>query len=339
MMLILLAATALTASAVYLYLIDIGISLAGLVNILRESVANPSTEPEDFRDLGTAVALLMGVLAASATIFFSIIRVWINERTASSAEGALFNDKINAAVSDLHAQRQITKWLCTGAQNGWEDDVTRRNGAIDRLLGLASEEPNAPPRIARMLSVYIKELSREYPAKTPPQTDVPKSLRAWAQKLKFTRSDMQLAVQVLGQLRKESGHTLENGEIDLTGTNLQGFYLKNLNFNNVSFKDAQLQGAVLINAQLQGAKLLSAQLQGADLCHAQLQGAKLFNAQLQGAELVNAQLQGADLIDAQFDPATTLIAARYSGAAMRVVDFQKLQSNRNNWKQHLVMPV
>ena len=239
----------------------------------------------------------------------------MNERTASAAEEALFNDKINAAVSDLHAQRQITKWLRTGAQNGWEDDVTRRNGAIDRLLGLAKEEPESAPRIARMLSVYVKELSRdtEYPAKTSPQTDDPDVLQKWAQKLTFARSDMQNAVQVLGKLRKASGLPLDDGEIDLSETNLQRFDLKSLNFENVSFKAAQLQGAELLGAQLQGANLSGAQLQGANLIH----------AQLQGANLSGAQLQGADLSDAQFDSKTTLSAARFSYAALSVTDLSE----------------
>jgi uncharacterized protein YjbI with pentapeptide repeats len=139
-----------------------------------------------------------------------------------------------------------------------------------------------------MLSVYVKELSREYKPEEPPETDDIYMLNTWARKLTVARPDMQNAVQVLGQLRKESGYTLEKGEIDLTGTNLQGFDLKNLDFNNVSFE--------------------------------------------------NAQLQGADLRSAQFDPATTLSAARFLYAALRVVDFQKHQSHRNNWKQHLAMP-
>ena len=189
------------------------------------------------------------------------------------------------------------------AQNGWEDDVTRRNGAIDRFLGLAKEEPAAAPRIARMLLVYVKELSREFKPKVPPETDNIGELRTWARNLTVERSDMQNAVQVLVQLRKESGHTLENSEIDLTGTNPQGFDLKRLNSNNVSFVNAQLQGA--------------------DLRGAQLQRANLSSAQLQWTYLDNAQLQGAYLDSAQFDPATTLSAARCSGAALRVVDFSE----------------
>lgn len=106
----LFGATTLAVSATVFYLFETGIGAAGLVKILHDSVSDPTTTPEDFRNLGPAVALFMVVLVASATNFFSIIRVWINERTASAAEESLFNDKINAVVTELHAQRQITKW-------------------------------------------------------------------------------------------------------------------------------------------------------------------------------------------------------------------------------------
>jgi hypothetical protein len=254
-----------------------GLLLFGLLTQIWEVISsiNP-TSKETILNWRLALVKLTALTATFGAVIafpFTIVRLALTREQTDTATEELFNDKIDAAVSDLHAQRQITKWDEKVAQNGWEDDVTRRNGAIDRLLGLASEEPKAAPRIARMLSVYVKELSREYPAKTPPQTDDPKLLKAWAQKLKFARSDMQNAVQVLGQLRKESGHTLDNGEIDLTGTNLQGFDLRILDFNNVSFR--------------------------------------------------NAQLQGADLFSAQFDPATTLSSARFSCAALRLVDFSE----------------
>ena len=67
------------------------------------------------------------------------------------------DDKINAAMTVSHVQRQITKWdEDNKAQNWWDDYVTRRNGSIYRLLGLAKEESESAPRIARMLSVDDK---------------------------------------------------------------------------------------------------------------------------------------------------------------------------------------
>jgi uncharacterized protein YjbI with pentapeptide repeats len=318
---------------------------------MRLAASDETATPEDLRHLGTTVALLMGVLAAAATIFFSIIRVWINERTASAAEEALFNEKINNAVNDLHAQRQITLWDEADRPTGWQDDVTRRNGAIDRLEGLAGEEPTAAPRIARMLSVYVRELSREHPAKTAPTSDNSSVLRDWAGTLTPARSDMQNAVQVLGRFKKTTGLPLNSGEIDLTGANMQGFDLRELNFDSAKMQGAQLQGANLSLAQLQGTVLSKAQLQGTDLRWANLQGAELNWAKLQGADvrwaklqranvrwvklqwadldwaklqgtdLTGAELQGADLSWAQFDASTSFNAAAFRGATVKDVDF------------------
>ena len=225
----------------------------------------------DWRFTSICLAALTATLGAVVALPFTLVRLTYVRRQTETATQALFNDKINAAVTDLHAQRQITKWDEGGkAQNGWDDDITRRNGAIDRLLGLAKEEPESAPHVARMLSVYVKELSREYPAKKLPQANDPSAIKEWARKLTFARSDMQNAVQVLGKLRKESGQPLDGGEIDLSETNLQGFDLSSLNFENVSFKAAQLQGADLEQAHfdaettLRGARFSYAGLRGVD---------------------------------------------------------------------------
>ena len=310
-----------------------GILLLGLLAQIWEiiSTAAPTADSSfEWRFAMVRLTALTATFGAVIALPFTIVRlVYMRRQTETAAETlvsdkeALFNDKINTAASDLHAQRQITKWKNGEADNGWEDDVTRRNGAIDRLLGLAKEEPESAPRIARMLSVYVKELSREYPAKAPPQTDDFILLKEWADNLTFARSDMQNAVQVLGKLREESGQPLNIWDIDLSGTNLQGFDLQFLDFENVSFIKAHLQGANLLHAQSQGANLTDVDLQGADLWDAHLQTADLWDAQLQGADCRRAGFQGADLWDAKFDSATTLRDANLSYASLRGVDFSK----------------
>lgn len=301
---------------------------------------------------GTASSLgLSGMIVAMIGAPLVVWRTSIAQDQTKTAKEALFNDKINAAVSDLHAQRQITKWDKNGkAQNGWEDDLTRRNGAIDRLAGLASEEPRSAPRIARTLSMYVKELSRKFPAKDAPETSNQKSLSEWADKLSAERSDIEHAVQVLGKLRELRGMTLDHDEIDLKRVNLQGFNLRGLNFENVSFRHAKLQGAILLCTRLRGADLGSVELQGtrlketdlreSHLAYANLQGASLRKvrllksslscAKLNGARLIHSQLEGADFTHAKlrgvylrkstFDSSTVLKGVDFSGAGFREID-------------------
>jgi hypothetical protein len=107
---------------------------------------------------GTASSLgLSGMIVAMIGAPLVVLRTSITQDQTKTAKAALLNDKINAAMTDSHVQRQITKWDKNGkAQNGWEDNLTGRNRAIDRLAGLASKEPRSAPGIARILSMYVK---------------------------------------------------------------------------------------------------------------------------------------------------------------------------------------
>lgn len=236
-------------------------------------------------------------MGATVALPFTLIRLRLTSEQTQTATESLFNDKINAATDDLHAMRQ--RW--DGTQNIWEDDIARRNAAIDRLEGLANERPDSAPRISRLLSVYVRELSREHPPIDPPDGATPEDLGDWAKNPKVQRSDMENAVQVLGRLRGILPETPDDITIDLTGANLQGFTLTKLDF--------------------QGANLFDVQMQGAHLIHVQMQGANLGFAEMQGADLFGAQMQGAILIGAQMDDHTDLTGATLQAAAVRSVDF------------------
>ena len=69
----------------------------------------------------TALTATFGAVIAFP---FTIVRLALNRQDADTATQALFNDKIDTAVSGLHAQRQITKWAEPERPTGWEDDVT-----------------------------------------------------------------------------------------------------------------------------------------------------------------------------------------------------------------------
>jgi len=280
----------------------------------------------------TKLVALTGVLGAVVALPFTLVRIGLTRQQVNTAKEALLNDKIDVAVSDLYAQRQITVKEGEAYHDIWEDDITRRNGAIDRLEGLVAEDKTLSPRVIRMLSVYVRELSRTgAKAQEGLEGD---ALRDWVRGLRVQRSDMEKAVQTLGRLpvfKDDQGRTTRP---DLTGANLQAMDLSGLDFEKAQLSGARLQGANLTRAKLQGAYLPGAQLQGADLTSAQLQGAYLPGAQLQGADLSRAQLQGADLTGAklqraylpgaQFDPDTDLRAATLRGAAVISVDFTNI---------------
>lgn len=240
------------------------------------------------------LASLTAVLGAVVALPFTLMRLNLTNTQVETAYEALTNNKMDIAVADLHAQRQITRWDGDTASNGWQDDITRRNGAIDRLLGLVEENEDLRPRVDRLLTVYLRELTREFPAEPVPEDATPEALRTWAKGLTAKRSDMENAVQVLSRLPRPDWAKGDQPLPDLQEINMQGFKLSRLF------------------------------LQHANLSEAQLQGANLSWAKLQGAHLSWAQLQGADLRWAEFDSETSLSAAMLNWAALRGVNLSNI---------------
>ncbi|AUR03922.1 putative low-complexity protein [Phaeobacter inhibens] len=255
------------------------------------------------------LAAMTATLGAVVALPFTLIRIRLTREANKTADESLFNDKINAATEDLHAMRQ--RW--DGTQNIWEDDITRRNAAIDRLEGLVKERPDTAPRVSRLLSIYVRELSREVPPKFPPEDPTIGELNHWLLSLAARRSDMENTVQVLGRMRRIKGVRAEDLTIDLRRVNLQTFDLSNLD----------LSGAILSGAYAQGANCISANLRNADLSLAKLNDAKLNGAKLEGADLFRADMARADLSWVRLDSFTNLNNANFIGALLNSVDLSE----------------
>jgi len=101
----------LGVGALVLYLYEIGAVVNVGVDRLEDAVSSAPVNPEqasaDFRNYGTGIAALLAALAAAATLIFQLIRVWINERTASTAEQGMITDRINKAVLGLGEEKVI----------------------------------------------------------------------------------------------------------------------------------------------------------------------------------------------------------------------------------------
>ncbi len=261
--------------------------------------------------LGTG-ALLVALLGAPFLIWRSIVA----QRTVDLAAETLLNDKLNAAATDLAARRQVTRAVEQDDKEviltEWQDDLVTRAATIDRLEGLANEHPEVAPRVASLLSVYVRELSREFPAGDPPDwDDNPGQADDWWIFLEPARPDMEKAAQTLGRLRRIRSVDLTRLHIDLRSANLQGFSLQALDFEKADFSYARMEGTKLWKARLRNSTLSSANLRNASLWGASLEGARLDNANLEDAKLWNAVLFGADLF------AANLHGAHMQGANLR----------------------
>ncbi|AHD09261.1 pentapeptide repeat-containing protein [Phaeobacter gallaeciensis] len=268
------------------------------------------------------LAAMTATLGAVVALPFTLIRIRLTREANKTADESLFNDKINAATEDLHAMRQ--RWDAERKQNIWEDDITRRNAAIDRLEGLVNERPDTAPRVSRLLSVYVRELSREVPPEIPPKDATPVELQNWAFELTVKRSDMENAVRVLGRLKQIEGVCPNEITIDLRQANLQKFDLGGLQFSGARLAETHMQGAGFNGAQLQETNLYYAQMQWADFHKAHMEKADLSAACMQGGHFVEAQMQEADLNFAKLHWAdlsgVNLQRADLSHAQLRLTD-------------------
>ncbi|MDK3074129.1 pentapeptide repeat-containing protein [Sedimentitalea sp. JM2-8] len=316
--------------------------LAVLWELLALAWSYPSLETakenaSDIRWHGSIMLAMLAALGALFTLLFAYIRVFTTERQtkaaerqATATEEALFNDKINSAADDLHARREIRrkKKMDDAEELGFiEDDIVRRVTAIDRLEALAQERPEEAPRIARLLCVYLRQLSKGI---GPDHEEHP-------------RADMEAAAQAIGRMKKIEGVDPDTVEIDLRMANLAGFDLRDLVFDDATLQDAEmigadLRGASFRRANLQVCKLVKAQLNHADMTdaklgYANLKRARLANARMQRAilssvdlrevDLAETGLQGALLSSIDLDNGTGLQSARLRGSAMWMFDLTR----------------
>lgn len=285
--------------AYWMYLHDIIWSVHAMVGRLCTLADAPTGEniSETLKNLAQGSAVLLSALVAAATLIFTLLRTWINERTTRATEEGLITDRINAAVASLGADKTVN-----GIEDGKEytrPNIEVRVGAILALERIAKRSPDVHIQIMEILCAYIRENTQE------------KRVRP--------REDIQLALTVIGR-RSEKAIAMEPTElINLCGTHL----------DHADLRGAQLPNAQLRGAQLNGANLLKAQLNGADLMQAQLNRAVLRGANLNKTDFFWAKLLEADLSGAEhLNKALQLSNADLRGALVTNLDFTNIPITR-----------
>ena len=262
----------------------------------------------------------------------------IQNRLVDLNDAKLFNDKLAATVESLYARRQITRIEGNEENRSvlteWEDDVLKRSAAIDRLESLVIERPVEAVRVASMLSIYARELSRQqasashirlellklvYPdddsmpleweealheLKAHPDSVELDEFKRWAENLIPWRADVEKAVQVLGRLNMHLADTSDNLKIDLRKTNLQGFDLSGLNFagadfskciaHGVDFSKSNLSGASFEEAEIGGAIFKYSACEEASFRFTKADGVVFLGAKLDNSKLDYTKIEGAD---------------------------------------------
>jgi uncharacterized protein YjbI with pentapeptide repeats len=312
----------------------------GLISYLWDILTTPPPPlAEDQRWVALTVVGLITALGGLVGAPLALIRVFTTERQTKAQEEGLITDRINNAVRNLGADKQ--------ASNGpdqtaiWVPNIEVRIGAILELERLAKAHLEVHVQIMEILCTYIRENAKAEDAKALPtllqslddlESGEPISsgsalkldhelwedfrsennyiMSEWISALANVRSDVQLALTVIGRrssqqaAREESNKGL-NFIVNLDGTNLQGADLSDLNFQSASFKAANLQSASLFGTNLRGASFDKTMMQGTNLYRAKLEYAMFYETKLENAYARGAQmnttffdqsdLKGADL--------------------------------------------
>lgn len=294
-------------------------------------------DAREFRFLLAKITALTAVLGAVVALPFTVIRLRITSEQNRHAEDSLFNEKMNAAIADLHAQRQVTIEEKGNRFNAWEDDVVRRNGAVDRLEALARERPRMVQRISDMLSVHLKELTRKHPAAPLPTEVTTNALQDWKAKVQLNRGDIEFAARALGRLEERGRGSTRLINRDLSGVNLQGCDLSGLNFRNADFTFTNLQGsncagsdfskATFTSAKLEHSKFNFANLVDADLsfseaCYSDFSCSRMQGTLLEITNLQHSNLSFCELDSAQFTE-TDMTGANFDDAELTNVNISQ----------------
>ncbi|MDG1458571.1 MAG: hypothetical protein P8Q92_11955, partial [Pseudoprimorskyibacter sp.] len=159
------------------YIAEIAWALVGIVDRLEAEAWTSGADAEAIKNLAYATAVLGGILAASTTLLFSLLRVWINdrnvqaaERTTKATEEGLITDRINTAVAGSGAEKNVKKILAEGETvEHTEPNLEVRTGALFALQRILEDSVRDRPQIIQIISAYIRN-NAGY-ARVFPETD------------------------------------------------------------------------------------------------------------------------------------------------------------------------
>ena len=287
--------------------------------LLRIGPYGLDVDGSSIRNIGLVLVALLG---APFVVWRSIVAA----RQVEIADESLFNDKVNAAATDLAAQKNVTEIIVNEAEKSVlqtvEDDLVRRAAAIDRLEGLAFEREEVAPRIVRLLATYVRgNFSCANLAHTVPPFS-----------RKVPRMDLQKAIDTIGRIHKlavEIDKT--HWRIDLKGCDLDGVSFQSGYFRAADVSGSRLEACILREANFEGCLLVGSLLNFADFFRADLTGAKLNNAIINlssgwAGTLGTANLYGATFIAADLSGVSHLGTAKKLSKTFGTKD-TKLSSN------------
>jgi hypothetical protein len=338
-------------AAVWFYVAEVGIAVARLVDRLRTGANDLA--PEEAKNLAYGIAVLLGAVVAAATIPFTLLRTWINERSTTAQEQGLITDRINKAVEGLGAEKEVSRIgrpITVKLENATAQ-IDEATGGTGRATRIQWQGQPSPYRL--MEETVVEEGHWQVFSETEPNLEVRIGAIYALERISqdSARDHIQIMEILCAYIRQNAGREdvpLPDGDptpedwkawakegrehprldVDValkvierradTRKQLERdkayrLGLERAPLRKIVLSQRDLKGADLQKAELQGANLEDAELQRANLRGAQLQAADLGGAQLRGANLRFAELQRANLRDAELQGAF-LVGTELRGA-------------------------
>ena len=329
----------------------LGTTLTLLGEVLKET--EPTDEnTERIRNLAYAFAALAGALTLMATIPFQLIRVWLNERSARTAEQGHITERITKAVEALGAEKTVLEHrknnngtlLYEDGPDGKPDykkpiitELTRPNlevriGAIYALERISQDSLRDHVQIMEILTAYIRQNAPADQAEDfrDPETGemMPNSELLPDDADEAARKEHR--ARLLARLHKawKWARTLDP-RLDIQAAirvvarrDPDRIALEKADRRygddgyRLDLRKTDLQAVDVSGLDLSRALLAGARLEGADLSGARLEGADLGEARLEGADIRGTRLEGANLHRARMEGAD-LREARLERADLR----------------------
>ncbi|AUQ49689.1 putative low-complexity protein [Phaeobacter inhibens] len=299
--------------AMTFYLVEIGLSVRRLVDLLRGELAKTEPEAEELRFLAHSIGILVAILAGSATIFFASIRVWTNERNTTATEQGLITDRINKAVEGLGAektvkrQRRDSEGNLTYERNSagkqdfakpvfaetTEPNLEMRIGAIFALERIARESLDFHVQAMGLLCTYIRLNSPLQSAAEFTHNMDRRSVSEGWNDCPILRIDIQTALDALGRRSDASIRKREpiaDFVLRLNGCNLQGAQITG-NWNRADLSDCALEQARFYDASFVETDFRRSRLSKLAMAECSFENAKIEQAELRFTHFEAEQIE------------------------------------------------
>ena len=260
--------------------------------------------PEYLRAVAILIATTAAALVAIATAPFALLKAWVNERTATTAEQGHITERMTKAIEQLGAEKTVYR----AGEANTEPNLEVRLGAIYALERIAQDSERDHIPIMETLCAYVRQNTNEAKPKDIVLEDIIEESLDFGTNLSSMKdqpvkralfiglgSTASLRVDIRAVLSNFSRRTSNRIAKEKFSNPPFCMDFSHANLQCVDFSFYDLKYANMTHSHLEGAALRWTQLEGAQLGGAIMVGTDLRGANIDHASFLMSQIEFADL--------------------------------------------